>query len=201
MITIGLTGSIGMGKTTTAAMFAEAGALLYDADAEVHRLYSPGGAAVGPVEAAFPGVVRDGSVDRAALSAKVLGDGEALARLNAIVWPLMGEARAAFFDRATSQGAEFVVLDIPMLLETGGDRSVDAVVVVTAPMEIQRRRVLARPGMTGEKFAAILGAQMPDAEKRRRADYIVETGEGLDHAKAQVAAILGALRQAPEAGD
>lgn len=201
MITIGLTGSIGMGKTTTAAMFAEAGALLYDADAEVHRLYSPGGAAVGPVEAAFPGVVRDGSVDRAALSAKVLGDGEALARLNAIVWPLMGEARAAFFDRATSQGAEFVVLDIPMLLETGGERSVDAVVVVTAPMEIQRRRVLARPGMTAEKFAAILGAQMPDAEKRRRADYIVETGEGLDHAKAQVAAILEALRQAPEAGD
>lgn len=201
MITIGLTGSIGMGKTTTAAMFAEAGALLYDADAEVHRLYSPGGAAVGAVEAAFPGVVRDGSVDRAALSAKVLGDGEALARLNAIVWPLMGEARAAFLDRAKSEGAAFVVLDIPMLLETGGERSVDAVVVATAPKEIQRRRVLARPGMTAEKFAAILGAQMPDAEKRRRADYIVETGEGLDHAKAQVAAILEALRQAPEAGD
>ena len=171
MIVIGLTGSIGMGKSATAALFAEAGAPVYDADAEVRRLYEPGGAAVAPVEAAFPGVVREGAVDRALLGERVLGDPEALGRLNAIVWPMMGAARAAFLAEAEASGAPFAVLDIPLLLETGGERAVDVVVVASAPAEVQRRRVLARPGMTQAKLDAILAAQMPDDEKRARAHY------------------------------
>ena len=195
MIVIGLTGSIGMGKSTTAALFAAGGARVYDADAEVHRLYAKGGGAVAPVEAAFTGVARDGAIDRALLGARVLGDPQALARLNGIVWPLMGQNRAAFFDAARSDGVDVVVLDIPMLLETGGEKNVDAVVVVTAPADVQRERVLARPGMTADKFASILAAQMPDADKRARADYVVDAGQGLEVAKTQVDKILSALRR------
>ncbi len=194
MIVIGLTGSVGMGKSATAAMFAEAGIPVYDADAEVRRLYAQGGAAVAKVEAAFPGVVVDGAVDRGRLGERVLGNPDALARLNAIVWPLMGEARAEFFHRAREAGAEVAVLDIPLLLETGGERSVDKVVVVSAPAEIQRRRVLSRPGMTEAKFDALLAAQMPDADKRARADFIVDTSQDFDHARREVHAILNGLR-------
>jgi dephospho-CoA kinase len=194
MLTVGLTGSIGMGKSTTAAMFAEAGAPVYDADAEVRRLYAKGGAAVAGVEAAFPGVVVEGAVDRARLGERVLGDPAALARLNALVHPLMGTARSAFFEAARASGAPFVVLDIPLLFETGGDKGVDAVVVVTAPPALQRERVLARPGMTPAKFEAILQAQTPDAEKRARADYVVDTAQGLNAARDQVAAIIADLR-------
>lgn len=195
MITVGLTGSIGMGKSTTAQMFAAAGAPVYDADAEVRRLYAPGGDAVAAVEAAFPGVVVDGGVDRTRLSERVLGDPAALAKLNGVVWPLMGVARAAFFEKARDDVTEIVVLDIPLLLETGGDKAVDIVVVVSAPLAAQKQRVLARPGMTEAKFAAIFAAQMPDAEKRARADFIVDTGRGIDSAREQVTTILAVLRQ------
>ncbi|MEO8811549.1 MAG: dephospho-CoA kinase [Caulobacteraceae bacterium] len=201
MIVIGLTGSIGMGKTATARLFESQGAAVYDADAEVHRLYAAGGAAVAPVEAAFPGVAREGAIDRARLGERVLGDPEALARLNAIVWPLMGEARAAFLERARAAGKAFAVLDIPLLLETGGARTVDAVVVASAPARVQRARVMARPGMTEARFAALLAAQMPDAQKRRRADFTIHTGDGFDAAGRQVAAVLTALRGRAEAGD
>ena len=200
MIVVGLTGSIGMGKSTTAAMFAEAGAPVYDADAEVRALYARGGAAVAPVEAAFPGVTRDGAVDRALLGDRVLGDPDALARLNAIVWPLMGAARAAFFDRARQAGAAIVVLDIPLLLETGGEKTVDAVVVVSAPATAQRDRVLARPGMNETKLGAIVAAQMPDAQKRERANFVIDTSAGLELARRQVADVLAALRSRAEAG-
>jgi dephospho-CoA kinase len=194
MITVGLTGSIGMGKSTTAEMFAAQGAPVYDADAEVRRLYAAGGAAVPLVEAAFPGVAVDGAIDRGLLGARVLGKPEALAQLNGIVWPLMGAARAAFFEHARAQHAPIVVLDIPLLFETNGEKNVDATVVASAPAETQRERVLSRPGMTVEKFEAILAAQMPDAEKRARADYVVDTSRGLDAAREQVAAILADLR-------
>lgn len=194
MITVGLTGSIGMGKSTTAGFFAEAGARVYDADAEVRRLYAVGGAGVPLVGAAFPDVVRDGAIDRNRLGAQVLGDPVALQRLNRIVWPLMVEARAAFFREAEAAGADIVVLDIPLLLESGGERSLDAVVVVTASSEVQRGRVLAREGMTPDKFAALLAAQMPDAEKRQKADFIIRTDEGLDEARRQVLTVMAALR-------
>jgi dephospho-CoA kinase len=194
MITVGLTGSIGMGKSTTAEMFAAQGAPVYDADAEVRRLYAAGGGAVAMVEAAFPGVTVGGAIDRGLLGARVLGKPEALARLNRIVHPLMGAARATFFEIARERGAPIVVLDIPLLFETGGERNVDATVVVSAPADMQRERVLARPGMTPEKLEAILKAQMPDAEKRARADYVVDTSHGLEAARDQVAAILGDLR-------
>jgi dephospho-CoA kinase len=194
MIIVGLTGSIGMGKSTTAALFAEAGIPVYDADAEVRRLYAPGGAAVAPVGAAFPGVVEAGAVDRDRLGARVLGDPAALERLNGLVWPLMASARAAFLADAAAAKAPLAVLDVPLLFETGGDRNVDVTVVVSAPAEVQRERVLARPGMTEAKFSAILKAQMPDADKRRRADFIVDTSRGLADAHAQVAAIIAALR-------
>ena len=199
MIVIGLTGSVGMGKSTTAAMFARAGAPVYDADAEVRRLYAPGGAAVAPIEAAFPGVTVEGAVDRGKLGDRVLGDPAALARLGAIVHPLMGEARAAFFRGAEASGADIVVLDIPLLFETGGERGVDAVVVVSAPPDMQRDRVLARPGMSEAKLDALLAAQMADAEKRARAHFVVDTGAGLDLAKTQVDEILSALRAGREA--
>ena len=195
MILVGLTGSIGMGKSTTAEMFARAGAPVYDADAEVRRLYAPGGAAVAPVEAAFPGVTVAGAVDRAHLAERVLGDPAALARLNGIVWPLMGAARAHFLSRAEAAGADFAIMDIPLLLETGGERNVDVVVVVSAPETVQRRRVLGRPGMTQEKFDAILAAQMPDQDKRARADFVIDTSLGLNSAKSQVAAVITALRE------
>jgi dephospho-CoA kinase len=195
MIVVGLTGSIGMGKSTTAAMFAEAGAPVYDADAEVRRLYAPGGAATSLIEAAFPGVLVDGGVDRGRLGERVLGDPQALDRLNRLVWPLMGAAREAFFAGARESGAPIVVLDVPLLLETGGEKGVDVVVVVSAPASLQRSRVLARPGMTDAKFEAILAAQLPDPEKRARADFVIDTGEGLESARRQVGDLLAILRE------
>ena len=194
MIRVGLTGSIGMGKSTTAAMFAHAGCPVYDADAEVHRLYSRGGAAVAPVEAAFPGVAIDGAIDRARLSQRVLGDAEILKRLNAIVWPLVGAARADFIRAAEAAGAPFAIFDIPLLFEAGGDRAVDVVIVVSASAQAQRERVLARPGMTEAKLAAILAAQTPDADKRARADFVIDTGAGLESARLRVDEIITALR-------
>jgi len=194
MIIVGLTGSIGMGKSTTAGLFAESGVPVYDADAEVRRLYAPGGAAVAPVGAAFPGVVEAGAVDRDRLGARVLGDPEALKQLNAIVWPLMGAARTTFLADAAAAKASLVVLDIPLLFETGGERHVDVTVVVSAPADVQRERVLARQGMTEAKFAAILKAQMPDAQKRQKADFVVDTSRGMADARAQVGAIITALR-------
>ncbi|HEY5105443.1 MAG TPA: dephospho-CoA kinase [Caulobacteraceae bacterium] len=199
MIVVGLTGSIGMGKSTTAAMFAEEGIPVYDADAEVRRLYAPGGAAVGPVEAAFPGVTDDGGIDRGRLGERVLGDPAALRRLDAIVWPLMGDRRAAFFKTARKNREPIVVLDIPLLLETGGQAGVDAVVVVSAPAAIQRERVMGRPLMTPAKLDAILQAQLADDSKRALADFVVDTGQGMDHARAQVRDILTVLRVRAEA--
>lgn len=195
MIVVALTGSIGMGKSTTAKMFAEEGVPVYDADAEVHTLYAKGGGAVTAVEAAFPGVVKDGAVDRTALSARVVGDAAALKRLEEIVHPLVGMSRAGFFEAARAKGADIVLLDIPLLYETHGETRVDKVVVVSAPAELQHERVMARPGMTEEKLAAILARQMPDAEKRRRADFVIDTGQGLDHARDQVRQVIATLRQ------
>lgn len=194
MLILGLTGSIGMGKSTTAAMFEAEGVPVYDSDAAVHALYAAGGAAVAPVEAAFPGVVVDGAIDRARLSAKVVGDPEALAKLEAIVHPLVGAHRIGFFEKAQAEGRDIVVLDVPLLFETGGQKSVDKVVVVSAPPEVQRARVLARPEMTPEKFEAILARQLPDAEKRARADFVIDTGQGVEHARAQVRDLLTLLR-------
>ncbi len=194
MILIGLTGSIGMGKSTTAAMFREAGVPVYDADAAVHDLYDTGGAAVGPVGEAFPGVVKAGRVDREALRQAVLGKPDELRRLNAIVHPLVGRDRMGFFAEAEAAGADLVVLDIPLLFETGGQANVDAVVVVTAPAEIQRERVLARPGMSPDRLDAILAQQMADAEKRARAHFVVDTSHGLEPARAQVAEIIAIMR-------
>jgi dephospho-CoA kinase len=194
MLVLGLTGSIGMGKSTTSAMFQAQGVPVYDSDAAVHALYATGGAAVAPVEAAFPGVVVDGAIDRARLSAAVVGNSEALARLETIVHPLVGAHRIGFFEKAEAEGRDIVVLDIPLLYETGGEKKVDKVVVVSAPADVQRRRVLARPDMTPEKFEAILARQTPDAEKRARADFVIDTGQGLDHARQQVRDLLTLLR-------
>jgi dephospho-CoA kinase len=200
MIVVGLTGSIGMGKSATAAMFQEEGCPVLDADADVHKLYAVGGAAVGPLEAAFPGVVKDGAVDRAALSARVVGDHAAMDLLNSIVHPLLQDSRESFFERARAQRAEIVVLDIPLLFETGGERNVDAVVVVTAPAEVQRQRVLARKDMNEAKLDAILSRQMADVEKRARAQFIVDTSAGFEAARAQVRDIIAALRAKADAG-
>ena len=197
MITVGLTGSIGMGKSTTAAMFAAEGVPVYDADGEVHALYARGGAAVTPLEAAFPGVVVDGAVDRTRLSQRVVGKPEELKKLEAIVHPLVGESRVGFFQKAVADGADIVVLDIPLLFETGGEKRMDAVVVVSAPADLQRQRVLARPGMDEAKLDAILARQMADAEKRARAHFVIDTGQGLDHARAQVRDVLKRLRAGP----
>ena len=190
MIVLGLTGSIGMGKSTTTAMFADLGALVWNADDAVHRLYAPGGAAVDPVGAAFPGVVVDGAVDRTRLAEALGRDETAFRRLESIVHPLVAEGRAADLEAASAAGAKLAVLDIPLLFETGGDAHVDAVVVVTADPDIQAERVLARPGMTRERFEAILARQLPDAEKRARADFVIDTGRGLEAARADVAAIV-----------
>ena len=197
MITVGLTGSIGMGKSTPAAMFAAEGVPVYDADAEVHALYAKGGAAVEPLEAAFPGVVVDGAVDRALLSQHVVGKPDALKRLEAIVHPLVGESRVGFFQKAVADKADIVILDIPLLFETGGEKRMDAVVVVSAPADLQRQRVMARPGMDEAKLDAILARQMADAEKRARAHFVIDTGAGLDSARAQVRAVLTRLRAGP----
>lgn len=190
MLRLGLTGSIGMGKSTTADFFRAAGVPVHDADATVHALYR--GPAIAPIEAAFPGTTSAAGVDRAALSARVLGDPEALKRLEAIVHPLVHEAERAFLAEAAKDGRRVVVLDIPLLFETGGETRVDAVVTVTAPPEVQRARVLARPGMTADKLDQILARQMPDAEKRRRSHFLVDTARGLDAARIAVAGILRA---------
>ena len=194
MIVIGLTGSIGMGKSTTAAMFREAGIPVYDADASVRRLYEPGGAAVQAIDQMFPGVVRNGAIDREALRQRVLDRRDALPRLNALVHPLVALDRRAFLEMAEEQGAAMVVLDIPLLFETGAQLSVNAVVVVTAPPDAQRERVLARPGMTPERFETILARQMPDAEKRARAHFVIDTSCGIEAAREQVAQVIATLR-------
>ncbi len=194
MKVLGLTGSIGMGKSTTAGLFAEAGCPVWDADAAVHRLYGPGGAAVAPVAAAFPGVEADGAIDRPRLAAALAADPEGFARLERIVHPLVAADRAAALAGAAAMGASVAVADIPLLFETGAEGQVDAVVVVTAPAEVQAERVLARPGMTPERFAALLARQTPDAEKRRRADFVIDTGQGLAAARAAVADILQTVR-------
>ena len=193
MIVVGLTGSIGMGKSTTAQMFADEGVPVYDADAAVHALYAPGGAAVAPIEAAFPGVTGPQGVDRAKLSHRVVGKPDELKRLEAIVHPLVGQSRGAFFEQA--KDADIVVLDIPLLFETGGEQAMDAVVVVSAPEHVQRKRVLERESMDEAKLDAILARQMADAEKRARAHFVVDTGQGLDHARRQVREILATLRR------
>jgi dephospho-CoA kinase len=192
MIVLGLTGSIGMGKTTTAALFRDAGVPVYDADAAVHALYGRGGAAVAPVEAAFPGVVVEGAIDRGKLSERVAANPSALPRLEAIVHPLVMAERAAFLESA--KGADVVVLDIPLLFETHAEGLVEAIIVVSAPEDVQRRRVLSRPGMSEDKFAALLARQTPDAEKRRRADFVIETNAGLEAAARRVAEILATVR-------
>jgi dephospho-CoA kinase len=195
-----LTGSLGMGKSRTAQFFAELGVPVHDSDAVVHALYE--GEAVPIIEHAFPGATADGKVDRAELAKKVLGDDTALARLEAIVHPLVAAARDKFLADAQARGAPVVVLDIPLLFETAGQAGCDAVVVVSAPAEIQRRRAFERPGMTEEKFTALLAKQTPDAEKRRRADFIVDSSQSFDHARAQVRDILQAVTKMRErAGD
>ena len=191
MIVLGLTGSIGMGKSTTTAMFADAGALIWNADDAVHRLYAKGGAAVGPVAEAFPGVVADGAIDRTRLAKALGSDGAAFRRLEAIVHPLVLKGRLEDLAAADARGVKLAVLDIPLLFETGGDAAVDAVVVVTAPAAVQAERVLARPGMTRERFDAILARQLPDAEKRRRSDFVIDTSVGLEAARARVDEIVG----------
>lgn len=194
-LVIALTGSIGMGKSTTAQMFAEHGIPVWDADAAVHRLYAPGGAAVAPVAARFPEALgADGGIDRAALRQIIARDPAALDALNAIVHPLVAADRAAFIERAAAEGHDMVLVDIPLLFETGAEGLADVVVVVSAPPELQRARVLARPGMTEEHLNTILARQMPDPDKRARADHVVIT-DTLEHARAQVAAIVAALRQ------
>lgn len=196
MIVIGLTGSIGMGKSTVAAMFAEEGVPVFDSDAAVHALYAPGGAAVDAVERAFPGVSKAGAIDRAALSARVLGNEAAIKKLEAIVHPLVAAAQRDFLEAAREASARCAVLDIPLLLESRKPRAIDKVVVVSAPADVQRARVLARPGMTVEKFESILARQMPDAEKRARADFVIDTGGALEQTRAQVRSVLDALREA-----
>ena len=196
MFVLGLTGSLGMGKSTTARFFAEEGVPLHDADAAVHRLYE--GEATPLIEAAFPGTTSGGRVDRDKLAKKVLGDSAAIKRLETIIHPLVGRAEAHFLDEAARKDAAVVVLDIPLLFETGADRRCDAVVVVSAPADVQRARAFERPGMTEEKFQAILAKQMPDAEKRARADFVVDTSKGFDAARAQVREILGRIVRMPK---
>ena len=196
MFILGLTGSIGMGKSATATMFAEAGVPVHDADAVVHRLYE--GEATPLIEAAFPGTTSGGKVDRSKLGQRVLGDKDALARLEVIVHPLVLQARESFLATAEQSGAPVALLDVPLLFETGGDKRCDAVVVVSAPADVQRARVFERPDMTDAKFAAILAKQMPDAEKRARADFVVDTSQGFDAARAQVREILHAVATMPK---
>jgi dephospho-CoA kinase len=194
MFIIGLTGSIGMGKTTTARLFAEEGVPVHDADAAVHQLYQ--GEAAGAIEAAFPGTTREGKVDRTVLGKRVVGDPPAMRLLEAIVHPMVREAEKRFLAAAAASGAPVAVLDIPLLFETGGESRVDAVVVVSAPGRVQRARVLER-GMSQAQFEALLARQMPDAEKRRRADFVVDSSKGIEPARAQVRAILTAVAKMP----
>lgn len=188
---LGLTGSIGMGKSAVAAMFAAAGVPVFDADAEVRALQGPRGALLAPIEAAFPGSTADDGVFREVLGAQVFDDPEALARLEAIVHPAVGEKRAHFLAR--HRDAPLVVFDIPLLFEKGGHAAVDRILVVSAPPEVQRARVLARPGMTAQKFASILALQTPDAEKRARADYVIDTGTSLAETEREVRSLVAAL--------
>ena len=196
MLILGLTGSIGMGKSTTAKLFAEAGVPVYDADATVHKLYE--GEAVPSIEAAFPGTTADGKVDRTKLSARVVHDPAAMRRLEEIVHPMLGASRKKFFEDAEASHAPVVVLDIPLLFETGGEKRVDAVVVVTTSPELQRERVLARGTMDGQRLDAILARQLPDAEKRKRADFVVDTSCGLDPVRAQIKQILAEVVKMPQ---
>jgi dephospho-CoA kinase len=196
MFVLGLTGSVAMGKSTTARFFAEEGVPVHDADAVVHRLYETD--AVPLIEAAFPGTTADGKVDRVKLGARVMGDFEALQRLEAMIHPLVQEAERRFLVEAEARGAAVAVLDIPLLFETGGDQRVDAVVVASATPEIQRARVLERPGMTAERLALMLSRQLPDAEKRRRADFVVDTSQGFDAAREQVREILRRVATMPQ---
>jgi dephospho-CoA kinase len=195
MFILGLTGSLGMGKSTTARFFAEEGVPVHDADAVVHRLYD--GEAAAAIEAAFPGTTASGKVDRDKLAARVLGDSAALKRLEAIVHPLVQGAEQRLLAEAEARGEKVAVLDIPLLFETGGEKRVDAVVVVSAPPDVQRSRALERPGMTVDKLDAILAKQMPDDEKRRRADFVVDTSRGFEAARADVRAILDAVATMP----
>lgn len=191
MIVLGLTGSVGMGKSATAAMFREAGVPVFDADAAVHAFYQ--GEAVATVEAAFPGTAQDGMIDRSRLRQRVMGDAAALQRLEAMIHPMVRERREVFLAEARAGGHPVAVLDIPLLFETGGAAEVDAVVVVSAPEAVQKARVLARPGMTDALFSAILVRQMPDAEKRARADHIIDTGQGFEATRTAVAVLLADL--------
>src|SRR3954467_5828713 len=195
MLILGLTGSIGMGKSTTAKLFAEAGVPVYDADAAVHSLYK--GEAAPAIEAAFPGTTVDGKVDRNKLSARVVHDPAAMKELERIVHPMLGASRQKFFDAAERSGAAVVVVDVPLLFETGGEKRVDAVVVVTTSAEIQRQRILARDNMTAEKLDAILARQLPDEEKRKRADFVVDTSHGLDPVRARIRDILAEAVKMP----
>jgi len=194
MFVLGLTGSLGMGKSTTAKLFADEGVPVHDADAAVHRLYA--GEAVAPIEAAFPGSAVDGKIDRTILGAHLVAHPAEFAKLEAIVHPLVRRAEEKFL--AQNKAAPVVVLDIPLLYETGAERRCDAVVVVTAPPEVQRARVFERPGMTEERFAAILQKQLPDAEKRARADFVVNSGHGVDAARVQVRDILRKVATMPK---
>ncbi len=195
MIQLGLTGSIGMGKSTVARMFAEQGAPVFDADAAVHALYAKGGAGVAAVGVEFPQAIRDGAVDRAELSRLVMNDPAAFRRLEQVVHPLVAQANADFVAAQRQAGAQVIVFDVPLLYENRGAARFDKVAVVSAPADMQRARVLARPGMTEEKFEGILARQMPDAEKRTRADFVIDTGCPLEETRAQVRAILDALRE------
>jgi dephospho-CoA kinase len=192
---IGLTGSIGMGKSETAKMFAKLGIPVHDSDAAVARLYEVGGAAVPLIEEGFPGCVKDGRVDRVELRKRVIDNPEAYARLNALVHPLVGAENRKFMDKAIADGADMVVQDVPLLFETNGHVRMDAVVVVTAPSHVQRERVLARPGMTPELLDSILTRQMPDEEKRAKAHFVVVTDKGLEHAFDQVKMIVEEMRK------
>jgi dephospho-CoA kinase len=196
MRVLGLTGSIGMGKSTTAKLFAEAGVPVYDADATVHKVYE--GEAVGPIEAAFPGTTANGKVDRAKLSAKVVHDSAAMKRLEDIVHPMLRAYHQKFLDDAETSGAPVAVVDVPLLFETGGDKRVDAVVVVTTSPEVQRERILARGTMSQEALDAILERQMPDAEKRKRADFLVDTSHGLDLVRQRIRDILDQAAKMPQ---
>ena len=196
MFILGLTGSIGMGKSTTAKMFVEAGVPVYDADAAVHRLYE--GEATPAIETAFPGTTANGKVDRDKLAKSVLGDAAAIKRLESIVHPLVHGARERFLAEAERDGAPVVVLDIPLLFETKGDARCDAVVVVSAPADMQRQRAFERPGMSDQKLNAIMANQVPDEDKRRRADFVVDTSQGYEAARAQVRDILRAVATMPK---
>ncbi len=196
MIKLALTGSIGMGKSATAAMFAARGVPVYDADAAVHRVYASGGEAVAPLEAEFPGVTgADGGIDRPKLRQRVIDNPAAMKRLEEIVHPIVGGTQLAFLQKAIEDAQDIVVLDIPLLFETGGDKRADAILVVTAPADVQRARVLARGQMTEAEFEAILARQVPDSVKRSRADFIIDTSQGFAAAEARVDEILAELRK------